>query len=232
MLGKLMGDSSTARLLLSGILASVWGLDKASCDADLKRVKGILERRVKKGPTLVYGQLSLKELLQNISGQVIKAGELTFDEDVKQSHWLGYAAATPKAIGEAEKRLGIQLPADYRELLLLTNGFRASDYVAVSFLPVEKIGWLRDMDKDLAEIWGQPLGDKKEDTVLAEGFQRSLLIGGYHEESEFLLVPPGKNNKEWQYWYFSGELRESYPTLRYYLESTLWLMEYELGRLY
>jgi len=57
---KLMSDTATARLLLSGTLAPVWGLTKASCDADLVRVLDVLGQRITKGPSLVYGQLPKK----------------------------------------------------------------------------------------------------------------------------------------------------------------------------
>jgi hypothetical protein len=83
----------------------------------------------------------------------------------------------------------VTLPDDYKSFLLLTNGFRGSSSIGVTFLPVERIGWAHDLDSELVAIVGKPMDEK--DSARAAGFQRSLLIGGLNEELQLLLVPKG-----------------------------------------
>ena len=225
-----MKDTATAKLLLKGILAPYLQLTKASCDADLQRVETVLEKRVKTGPSLVYGHLMLKQLLQRISEQAIKNKDLDYSDVVLRTHWLGYPPATAAQISAAEKRLGVTLPDEYKSLLLITNGFRANGNIGVSYLPVEKIGWLCDLDADLVNIWGSASSTPL-DSIQAAGFRRSILIGGLHEEQQLLLVPPGGSDKQWQCWRYASWAPgiTTYPTLRYYLEDGL-LFEENQGK--
>lgn len=224
-LSKLMCDTATARLLLRGVLAPVWGLTRTSCDADLARVRDVLGQRITKGPSLVYGYLPLKTVLDSMAVQAIKSGEIVYDKEVTGKSWLGYAPADTVAITAAEQRLGVTFPDEYRSFLLLTNGWRATGYTGASFLPVEKIGWLKDLDAQLVEIFGAALDDI--DPQQAAGFRRSILIGGLHEEQQVLLVPPGGKDTAWQCWYYASSLPGilPYPSLRFYLEHLLWGME-------
>jgi hypothetical protein len=220
-LAGLMKDTATARYLLQGTLAPLWGITDSSCTADLQKVEASLDQRLKNGRTLVFAHLSLKALLQRLSDSAISQKDLEYDKTVQGARWLGYPPAAVSSIRAAEKKLGIELPDDYKTFLLLTNGFRAVSNVGVSFLPVDSIGWLRDLDDDLVDIWGKPMSD--DDTARAAAFRRSILIGGLHEEQQFLLIPPGGKDKEWQYWFFAswspGET--PYPSLRFYLEYEL-----------
>jgi hypothetical protein len=106
----------------------------------------------------------------------------------------------------------------------VSNGFRATSNIGVTFLPVERVGWLRDLDSELANIVGTPAD--KDDSAQAARFQRSILIGGLDEEQQFLLVPPGGVDKEWKYWFFGSWVpgEEPYLSLRFYLESELQFM--------
>ncbi len=63
--------------------------------------------------------------------------------EVLAARWLGFPGAAPTAIARTEARLGVHLPADYREFLLATNGFRCMaglPFYLTSLLPVEEIG--------------------------------------------------------------------------------------------
>jgi hypothetical protein len=218
---SLMKDTGTARYLLDGVLAPVFNITPGSCTADLQHVKSLMEQRIKNGPILVYGQMSLKELLQRLSDSAIADKSNKYDDSVLHSRWLGYSRATAEKIQAAEKHLGVTLPDDYKSFLLLTNGFRRTSSIGITFLPVERIGWLRDMDAELAAVWGEPMDDK--DSARAAGFRRSLLIGGLEEEQQFLLVPPGGVDKDWQCWFFGNWIPgiEPYPSLRYFFEKEL-----------
>jgi hypothetical protein len=223
-LASLMKDTATARYLLRGMLAPVWGITDSSCTADLQRVKVLLAERIRNGPSLVFGQLTLTELMQRLSDSAIDQKDMDYDKVVIKSRWLGYPPAKPELIKATEQRLGISLPEDYKAFLLVSNGFRADGNTGVTFLPVERIGWLRDLDSELANILGTPTD--KDDSAQAARFQRSILIGGLSEEQQFLLVPPGGIDKEWKYWFFGSWVpgEEPYLSLRFYLEHELQFM--------
>ena len=224
MLAVLMQDTATARYLLRGVLAPVWGITDSSCTADLKKVEALLSQRVKNGPSLPFGQLTLRALLQRISDSAISKKDIDFDDTVRQSKWLGYPPATVARIQAAEKRLGIKLPEDYKAFLLATDGFRATGNTDINFLPVERIGRLRDLDSEAVAIGGDPVDEN--DSAHAAGYTRSIIIGGLKEEQQFLLVPPGGKDKEWQYWFSAFWLpgEKAYPSLRFYLEYELQFM--------
>jgi hypothetical protein len=218
-LDALQGDTATAHMLLSGVIAGVWGLTAADCDRGLAQAEAALSRRITKGPSLIHAQWSFKTLLQQLSDKALASGDLEYDRKATTHHWLGYAPATPAAITAAEKRLGVTFPRVYREFLLLSNGFRASGYVDPELLPVEKIGWARDLDPDLKMEWDGSQGFRGDSAM---GLRRSILIGGLQDEEHILLVPPDKKGGSWQCWTFDYELGvRAYPDLRYYLEGRL-----------
>jgi hypothetical protein len=225
-LESLMRDTATARYLLHGILAPVWGITDSSCTADLQRVRALLAQRIKNGPSLVFGQLTLTGLLHRLSDSAInqKYKDIDYGNAVVKARWLGYPPANPNLIRETEQRLGIRLPEDYKAFLLTSNGFRATGSTDVTFLPVERIGWLRDLDSDMVNILGSPMD--KDDSARAAAFRRSILIAGLNEEQQFLLIPPGGADKEWKYWFFASWLpgERAYPSLRFYLEYELQFM--------
>lgn len=70
----------------------------------------------------------MKKLLKEISNKAIELGEINPELTKNQlnSLWIGYEPATEKEIDSLEKRLGIQLPKDYRDFLQITNGFFCS----------------------------------------------------------------------------------------------------------
>jgi hypothetical protein len=224
MLANLMKDTATARYLLRGLLAPVWGITDSSCTADLQKVKAVLTRRMRNGSSLVFGQLKLIDLLRRLSDSAISQKDIDFDDTVIKSRWLGYPPAKPDIIKATEKRLGITLPKDYKAFLMASNGFRSTSNVSVTFLPAERIGWLRDLDSELVSILGVPFDES--DSARADGFRRSILIGGLYEEQQFLLVPPGGRDKEWKYWFYGAWVpgEEAYRSLRFYLEYELQFM--------
>ena len=129
-----------------------------------------------------------------------------------QTRWLGYPGATPEAIAAREAELGTTLPDDYRAFLLASNGFRGLaglPHGLCSLLPVEKIGWMRDVDRSgrLAEYLAHPERVK----ALPEDFQvdpddyaRTLLIGESDGNECILLLPP-RNGADWELWTYDPE---------------------------
>ncbi|XVQ15164.1 SMI1/KNR4 family protein [Spirillospora sp. CA-255316] len=67
------------------------------------------------------------------------------DDDVLRHRWLGFAPAEPEAIAAAEARLGLALPASFREFLLVTDGWRYAGTFIWRLGGASEIGWMRDM---------------------------------------------------------------------------------------
>lgn len=68
----LMRDLSTAKILLTGILAPIFELTKEKCEIDLQAISVALDNRMTKGQALVYEKLKWKELLKHISTRAIQ----------------------------------------------------------------------------------------------------------------------------------------------------------------
>jgi cell wall assembly regulator SMI1 len=138
----------------------------------------------------------MEKILRGISKSVFLLNEIDFTEEQKKSKWLGYAPATEEAIQAAEKRLNCSLPTDYKDFLRITNGFaQTNNAVHSSFLPVEKIDYLLNLDDDLIEIWEEPMPD------IGKILRTSILIGGLNESQQMLLIP---QKKGWVYWQFAS----------------------------
>ena len=157
------------------------------------------------------GPLEWKAYLQECSRQIIEDGDEgggpSLSEGVIQSEWLSYEGASNTAIRKAEKRLGITLPPSLRSFYLATNGWRTVGCFIYEVLPVEKIGWLSEVEPDLYEIsvgveaqfGSDPKVDLRE--FAYEGgtrVKRSLVISLWGDASTWLLDPETVNGKgEW-----------------------------------
>ncbi len=163
-----------------------------------------------------------KELLINVSKTSLSSAK---EEDfeyfgkaaatIRKTLWLGYKGATEEQITDAEKRLGIQLPPDYRQLLALTNGWRGFNNYPLMFvdlLTIEEIKWFARDDR--IATWknsfsvdhkakGQWYWDVPEDH-----FHSTLLIGESDGNECILLNPRVKTSYgDWEAWaYQSGEI--------------------------
>ncbi|NRQ39733.1 SMI1/KNR4 family protein [Nonomuraea sp. NN258] len=118
--------------------------------------------------------------------------------------------ATEEEIAQHEERLGVTFPQSYRQFLLVSHGlFVEDDYL----VPLERVGWVRDLEPDLAALGTPPdyevsdedyfvYGDGQ-DTVhmRAEYLPEMLLVGG-HDEGFFLLNPCIETpDGEWEAWH-------------------------------
>jgi cell wall assembly regulator SMI1 len=168
----------------------------------------------------------MEHLLRGISKSVILLNEMDFTDEQKKSNWLGYAPATDAAIEATEKRLNCSLPTDYKEFLRITNGFaQTNNAVHSSFLPVEKIDYLLNLDDDLIEIW-EDTGNVEVGKIL----RTSILIGGLNESQQVLLIP--QKNK-WIYWQFAAWIpgERPYKNLKSYFKSVLDLFKNDVKNL-
>lgn len=142
----------------------------------------------------------LKFVLEEISKKAIELGQMNpyFTQKQLDSTWIGYDSATKLAIEQKEIQMGIKLPIEYVNFLLITNGFQSAIGVDPSFCSIDKIDFLRNVDIELIEIWSvgnQKVGDK---------LKTAIKVGGFDEEQYFFLIPPSKDNPKWEYWSFAA----------------------------
>ncbi len=143
----------------------------------------------------------MKKILKKISETAIRQGGFTFTDEQIESKWLGNAPASSTEIKQLEVRLQMALPKDYKAFLLITNGFATpNENIEPSFEKVDKVGFLKDIDPKLIEIW---ISDDEQFDVAIK-LARSILVGGINEEQYFLLVPPLFENETWEYWKFAS----------------------------
>ena len=153
--------------------------------------------------------------------------------------------ATEAEVEAAETRLGVRLPASYREFLLVSNGAYAdqtgvslvwdnsegekpppeSDVVGVGFLPVQDVTWLRDADPGYAAFMADrtELGAMVPATTDGESMPswvpvaKGLRVATYKAPGTTVLIPfPGLD--EWQLWTHWKEDGTAYVSFRSYLE--------------
>lgn len=142
----------------------------------------------------------LKLVLEEISQKAIELGQMNpyFTQKQLDSMWIGYDPATKLAIEQKEKQMGIKFPIEYVNFLLLTNRFQSAIGVDPSFCTIDKIDFLKNLDPELIEIWSvgnQKVGDK---------LKTAIKVGGFDEEQFFFLIPPSKDNPNWEYWSFAA----------------------------
>jgi len=141
----------------------------------------------------------MKSTLQNISKKAIELADLEFSQEQIEQQWLGNKPASDSEVKRTEQRLGIELPADYKKFLKITNGFNAPHGVEPTFEPIQNIDYLRNINSYLIEVW-------KQDGIadIGKKLEQSIIIAGIQEEQYFLLIPPNTSLENWTYWKFSS----------------------------
>lgn len=149
----------------------------------------------------------LKKILKRISELSIKSGDTQLSTKQIESRWIGNDPAKIDDIESAEKNLGMRLPQDYKEFLLISNGFSATrNNTEPRFEKVESIDYLVNIDSYIVEIWNQ---ESLKD--IGQELARAILIGGIQEEQYFLIIPPKSSEDQWKYWKFASWLPGEYP---------------------
>jgi len=223
-LSYLMRDRSTAQLLLQGKLAPVFKLTEEICQKESLEIIKRLSERLLKGRSLAYNNLSLQEILKQISLRAIEQKTFDFSKEAIELKWLGRQPALELEIQKTEKRLATNLPEDYKDFLRVTNGFECISIISPKLAVIEKVDFLVNVDSQLVEIWTDTMNDI--DNLYNKKFRNSIIIGGHEEEQQILLVPLDKN--EWECWSFmagGGCGETKYPSFRYYLEEQLQRLE-------
>ncbi|MBJ2175883.1 SMI1/KNR4 family protein [Aureibaculum sp. A20] len=105
---------------------------------------------------------------------------------------MGNLPATEREIKEIESKLGVELPIDYKNFLLISNGYPTyNDAVEPSFEKISQIQYLKDLYPEIIEIW-RNTGNEDVSKELA----KSIIIAGKQEEQWFLLIPPTDKNEK------------------------------------
>lgn len=165
------------------------------------------------------------KLLQEISKRTLLLNEYSFTDEQMHSKWLGLGSASDEEIEAAKASLKSDLPTDYIEFLKITNGFPQCTSTGITFLPVDKVDYLINVDEDLVEIWN----DRDELKNIGQALSESLLIGGLNEEQYFLLIPPNAVVNKWRYWEFASWIpgEHEFKTLNDYFKSELSFLKEE-----
>ena len=143
----------------------------------------------------------MKKILTDLFQKSLNTRDTNYftPEQIK-NNWIGNLPATRKEIEEAESRLVIKLPADYKEFLKIANGYPTyNDAVEPSFEKISEIQYLRDFDPETIQIW-----IKTGNAEIGKKLNQSIIIAGKQEEQWFLLIPPIDENDNWKYWKFAS----------------------------
>lgn len=228
---KMATNRHVAPLLLKGILADELKLSQKKCSVFLQEAIIVINERMIKGDTLVYGKLTWTEIIKKLSILSIKNDPDLFNEKQKKEKWIGLPPATKKSITESEKRLGIKLPNDYKEFLLVSNGLPEFPIINPPIIPIDGIDLLK---KRYVKIYGddniftiiKDYYDEEEGTI-AGYVDKAIAISKLPAEQEIWLIPPMKKNKGWETWYFAswrpGE--ERFKSFREFIESGIQRLE-------
>ncbi|RBQ16881.1 hypothetical protein DP939_27840 [Spongiactinospora rosea] len=128
-------------------------------------------------------------------------------------HGLHPPADEPE-VRRLEDRLGMELPPSYRQFLLFANGW-GDERHGYTLLPAAKVGWLRDLEPDVAGIWSSPddavpdelyfvYGPEQDSIHMRGEYVPDTLLVGYGDDGEFLLNPHIKTpDGEWEAWFLA-----------------------------
>jgi cell wall assembly regulator SMI1 len=141
----------------------------------------------------------MNSLLRQISEKAIELADLEFTQEQADNKWLGTKPASETDIKLTEKRLGIEFPTDFKQFLLVTNGFSAPNEIEPSFEPINRVDLLKNIDNDIIEAYSI---DGIEN--IGKQLEQSILVGGINQEQYFLLIPPNSINEKWKYWKFAN----------------------------
>lgn len=169
----------------------------------------------------------MKETLGILFKKSIELGDESYTKQQVITEWIGNPPANAIEIKNAEKRLGIKLPQDYIEMISTANGFlTCSNSVEPSFQKIEEIDFYRNFRWNVIGTWKE-MGVMSD--VVTE-LEKAIMIAGFEDEQQFLIIPPTNNNDKWKYWKFAmwipGE--EEYENLNDYLDSVIGFLNDEI----
>jgi hypothetical protein len=133
----------------------------------------------------------MKATLAKLFEKSIELGDETFSDDQIKAKWIGNPPATTDEIEATESRLGIKLPSDYKKMLLVSNGFPTSaNAVEPTFQKISEIDYYRNYKWNTIDIY-KTAEELKE---VGEELEKSIMIAGFEDEQQFLIIPPDRRN--------------------------------------
>ncbi|KAH7113754.1 hypothetical protein B0J11DRAFT_398400, partial [Dendryphion nanum] len=184
-----------------GVLAKLIGVDEIKATALIKEVEDAVDERIRHGRVRIP-ESSIRETLDQIEKNArMNSDAVNFYVEIHAQHppTLFHPPASLSLIHEAETRLDISLPNDYKSFLLLTNGFGAP-FNGIIFeselFKIQDVHWIPEDQTYFSELEldifdfaaGYPLQDS---SIIWPVIGRSLVIGTAHPENMF-LIPPTK----------------------------------------
>ncbi|GGS73313.1 hypothetical protein GCM10010156_35210 [Planobispora rosea] len=157
------------------------------------------------------------DLLRRVGPVAVERASWDAPPQPDPGSWLGSPGVAESEIVQHEQRLGVRLPPSYREFLRVTNGWDGDGIACGPLLPIEGIGWLRDLDPHLADMGlSQDEGLRPSDEdyfvygddqhtyhVRWEYVSDTLQIGEY-DAGAYLLNPHITTpDGEWEAWYIA-----------------------------
>ncbi|SFR76960.1 SMI1/KNR4 family protein [Maribacter stanieri] len=166
----------------------------------------------------------MNSLLKQISEKAIDLADFEFTQEQIENKWLGAKPTAETEIKLIEKRLGIEFPNDFKQFLSITNGFSAPNEIELTFEPINKIDFLKNIDSHIIEAYSIEGIEN-----IGMQLEKSIVVGGINEEQYFLLIPTNSSSDKWKYWkfanWFPGE--EEHKNLEAYFNGVLGFMNEE-----
>lgn len=159
------------------------------------------------------------EILNSLSKTIneeLESSFIYYDKSKIKNNWLGYNPTTDIEIEKKEKELNVELPESYKNFLKTSNGFKQISTFAGHLLPIEKIGFLKDLEPDLYEVYELEEFDVSDedyfnytDSQVTVNFRIEFLLSAIVislnvDGTVVLLNPQIKFGKEWEAWVFSN----------------------------
>ena len=149
-----------------------------------------------------------KSLLQQMNDAILSAPlveSFNLPPEVIEKKWIGYDPATEEQIAVAEARLGLVLPASYREFLKVSNGWRVCNPYMDAVFPVERIDLMRNTDPDLILNWEQRRQDAEQASVA--DIAHTIRVSAWTDMAVLLLNPQKSTPEgEWEAWFYSDNI--------------------------
>jgi hypothetical protein len=177
-------------------------------------------------------------LLNTFSRKLIAGRDNTYHRweltpEMIASEWLGNPGASLAQIEEAETRLGTQLPPSYREFLMISNGWRNSDWTDMQLWATQEIEWFATRNSGWIQAWlpdtdARPSVPDEHYFVYGEAqdcvsLRREYLSTALEISSDsgdgdiFLLIPDVVFGEgEWEAWHVGNKLPGAFRYRSFY----------------
>jgi hypothetical protein len=157
-----------------------------------------------------------KDLLASINSKIIKDKNCFGMKQCGNPDYILNKPATVSEIDIEEKRLGVQLPASYKEFLQQSNGLKILNDFYWNIFPIQKVQWLKNYDLRLVQAYENDevdvsdeqyfLYDENQRTEFFRGdyMGECLAISGWGDSAILLLNSEIKFGNEWEAWAFAN----------------------------